>query len=66
MGYPKLRGIAKLIDFSYTDKNTEERVPRYYLYLKTPRMIEDKDFPFKMKEELFCYIENGKLIVEKM
>lgn len=66
MGYPKLKGIAKLIDFSYTDKTTKERIPRYYLYLKTPRMVEHKDFPFKMKEVVFVYIENGKMIVEKL
>lgn len=60
------RGLAKLIDFSYTDKKTKEKRPRWYIYIRTPELVEDQEFPFTTEDKLFIQVEDGKLVIERL
>lgn len=55
-------GRARLVNKPTTTKG--KKYDKYFLYLST-YVIKDKDFPFKVGEELVAKIENGKLIIEK-
>ena len=55
-------GRARLVNKPTTTKG--KKYDKYFLYLST-YIIKDKDFPFKVGEELMAKIENGKLVLEK-
>jgi hypothetical protein len=55
-------GRAKLINRPTTTKG--KAYDKFFLYVPT-YVVRDKDFPFKLKEELLVRIEKGKLIIER-
>jgi hypothetical protein len=55
-------GRAKLINRPTITKG--KTYDKYFLYIST-FVVRDKDFPFKVGEELVVRIENGKLIIER-
>ena len=55
-------GRAKLINRPTTTKG--KKYDKFFVYIPT-YVARDKDFPFKIGEELVIRIENGKLIIEK-
>ena len=55
-------GRAKLINKPTTTKGV--KYDKYFIYLST-YVVEDKDFPFKVGNELLVKIEDGKLVIEK-
>lgn len=55
-------GRARLVNKPTTTKG--KKYDKYFLYLST-YVIKDKDFPFKVGEELMAKIVNGKLIIKK-
>ena len=59
------RGMGKMKDLSYVDKNGVKR-RRYYIFFATPKLVEEADFPFEFDDALLVHIDNGKLIIEKM
>lgn len=59
------RGTAKLVDFSFVDKKEHKR-KRYYIYISTPELVEDPEFPFTKDDTLLIQVEDGKIIIEKL
>jgi len=55
-------GRAKLINRPTTTKG--KKYDKFFVYIPT-YVARDKDFPFKIGEELVIRIEDGKLIIEK-
>lgn len=55
-------GRAKLINRPTTTKG--KKYDKFFVYIPT-YVARDKDFPFKVGEELVIRIVNGKLIIEK-
>jgi len=55
-------GRAKLTNKPTTTKGV--KYDKYFIYLST-YVAEDKDFPFKVDDELLVKIEDGRLIIEK-
>jgi len=55
-------GRAKLINRPTITKG--KTYDKFFVYIPT-YVVRDKDFPFKVGEELVIKIENGKLIIEK-
>lgn len=55
-------GRAKLVNKPTTTKG--KKYDKYFLYLSS-YVVKDKDFPFKVGDELVVRIVNGKLVIEK-
>lgn len=55
-------GRGKLINKPTVTKG--KKYDKFFIYLSS-FIVKDKDFPFKVDEELLVKIEKGKLIIEK-
>jgi hypothetical protein len=55
-------GRAKFINKPTVTKG--KKYDKFFIYLSS-FVVKDKDFPFKVDEELLVKIENGKLTIEK-